>query len=876
MNTFRKLPPPRIVIILIILGAIIIPTLLGPQQKASGLPASAPAVVLSISVPASARDIFTDSLLSDFTAAYPNITINVVTLDTTVPPAQTDLTPHLNEVGKLAASADVVFVDTSRLSPEAADAGYYLNLMPFVQSDKAFATDDFFPSLWQSFQWDQGLWALPIGANVVLLTYEPAAFDKLGMAYPSDQWSLDDLSGAIQKLAIKGDANTVLVPGMSIQSNRQSYLFRSLLADNLYDFTSFPNPPQLTTPDAEKLITTWAKLRQDGVVGTNSAKAPLHIGTTLDLIFQANTDQPHKQVGVLLPNHKAGLEVEGFAVSAGTQYPEQAYILASFLTTRPELARRFLSTAARKSLYGIQASNDVFHLNISPEIQTLIDQGVENGIPFSQLRYVNYLDTALNKIARDQSDPTIALQAAEDLALEAQKTAVAKKQNLIVAVATPIPVGSSTAGKITLNFELGSLITPLPNREQWDRVIQDFTAQDPQVTAINLNIGMDPLDKATEKNDCLYIPLNVVPSSRLDWLLNVDPFLTADSQFDKADFIGTSLAQLQRDYKTWGVPINIDPTVLLYDSARFSKAGLPAPGIDWTIGDFVDSLKTLKLVFGDKPPFSAVNVGGNHLLTLIAAYGGLPLDYRTNPPTINYSDAATVNAIRQVLDLAKAGNIKYDALGTFNFGYGELDRSSVIYTDTLSGATVQLDKQRTYQIVNYPRGSQFSGVSYTIGAAYISARTQNPDACYRWIKTLEAHPELFSTMPARLSTLKDPQFIASQGADRMKIYTQFEALLQSSDTIPFPSVNSGGDSLSGFLLQYWLYQVFDRYVLADGNLETSLQDAETSAKGFQACTLNLPPVDETTAESAKAYYKALGACAVKVDPSLGVLIGLMQ
>jgi hypothetical protein len=51
------------------------------------------------------------------------------------------------------------------------------------------------------------------------------------------------------------------------------------------------------------------------------------------------------------------------------------------------------------------------------------------------------------------------------------------------------------------------------------------------------------------------------------------------------------------------------------------------------------------------------------MLTLIAAYGGLPLDTRTDPPTVNFSDPATVNALQQVLDLVKNGYISYAAGG---------------------------------------------------------------------------------------------------------------------------------------------------------------------------------------------------------------------
>jgi hypothetical protein len=64
---------------------------------------------------------------------------------------------------------------------------------------------------------------------------------------------------------------------------------------------------------------------------------------------------------------------------------------------------------------------------------------------------------------------------------------------------------------------------------------------------------------------------------------------------------------------------------------------------------------------------------------LIAAYGGLPFDYRTDPPTLNFTDPATVEAIRQVLDLAKADLIQYETL-TMNTGLGGDDSKGTRFT----------------------------------------------------------------------------------------------------------------------------------------------------------------------------------------------------
>src|SRR5258708_27366609 len=89
-----------------------------------------------------------------------------------------------------------------------------------------------------------------------------------------------------------------------------------------------------------------------------------------------------QRVGLLLPGGKSGLTVQGFALSAGTQHPEQAFALANFLTTRPELGSRGGISPARRSLVGAQVSGGQGggpggggrrNRNLSPEAQKLID-----------------------------------------------------------------------------------------------------------------------------------------------------------------------------------------------------------------------------------------------------------------------------------------------------------------------------------------------------------------------------------------------------------------------------------------------------------------------------------------------------------------------
>jgi ABC-type glycerol-3-phosphate transport system substrate-binding protein len=866
----------------LIVALVAVLLLLGAVAPLALLRAQSTTVTISVAVPAFSRDAISDKLLAEFEAAHPGVKVNVIGNTPNIPQAALGIDKHLEEMQKYVSSADVLFVDSTRITPEATRAGYYLDLAPLVDEDKTLNISDFQPTIWQAFQWEKGIWGLPTSSDVLIMTYQPAAFDRAGLAYPNEQWTIGDLDNAIRKLAQKDADGKVSVHGIDVFTGYSDVmLFRSLLGEGLYDSSTIPNSPQISKPGVEPILDAWYKIDKDGLIGNDVNKAPLSVSPIFALLAQPDTEQ--RRVGVLLPGGRAGLDTEGFAVSAGTQYPEQAYALANFLTTKAEVGNRFNATPARKSLVGVRPDGGLgINLNIPAAVQQLIDRAVANGFSVSELRYAGYMAVALNKMKTENLDAKSALVAAELQATKDQQVAAEKRGKATVAVATPVPVGELTNGKIELKFGLVSFVNPLPQQDKWNKLIADFTASDPQVGRVTLNTGFAQLDKLAEQNDCFYLPYNAVPNVSLNLLLNLDPFIAADSSFDKNDLIGNIMTQVQRDNKVWALPITVEPSILKYDSERFGKAGAVAPVSGWTIDAFKDAVKALKIDPKDPPPFVAPNTGGAHLLLLIAAYGALPLDYRTDPPTINFTDPATVDAIRQVLDLAKNGYIKYDALGSltggFSFG-GKID--APIYTDSLSlfsfrraGSADQ--PPDTYKPTTYPKGNTYTAISYGITTAYISAASKNPEACYRWISTITKHPDLFTAMPARRTQIDDPGLAQLQGADVIALYKVIDGLLKDPNTLSIPSQFSGGASPTGFLLQHWLYEAFDKYVLHDGDLDAALKEAETMSKGFQQCAVNLPPLDASSQEKAKEYIKAFGDCAVKVDPRLKPLFDLIK
>ncbi len=526
----------------------------------------------------------------------------------------------------------------------------------------------------------------------------------------------------------------------------------------------------------------------------------------------------------------------------------------------------------------------------------MINRALAQAITPAQMRYAEYITSALNTMQSAGSDARTALQEAEVTALNDMQAAAERRSTVSVAVATPIPSVMLSPGEVSLDFGMTSFITPLPNQAQWDQVIADFVARTPQVGAVVLNTDFNTsFAELAETNDCFYLPYNAVPGGELEALLNLDPFMDADPSFDRDDVVNGVLAQLQQNNRTWAMPMVLSPQVLRYNAELFAQAGVSAPALGWTVDEFTDALRALAFVVDEEEGsvFASRSFGASHLHMLIAAFGGIPLDYRTDPPTINYTDPATVDAIRQVLDLAKEGLIAYDPLaltggGAFIAIGGGGDSTDAIYTDSLNAFSQIIGRfgggrrqgggggggaqtEAVDPMTTFPSGTQFTPVAYDIGTAYISNTAENPEACYGFISSLAQHPELFSGMPARRSLINSPAVVSSQSPDVVAVYNQLDQMLQSPTTLTFPSALNPGSAPTRFALENWLNRAFDRYVLEDADLEAELADSEVITKAFQQCISLLPPFDAST--DARAYFQQYAQCASQADPSLQTLFG---
>src|SRR5690606_27665356 len=162
-----------------------------------------------------------------------------------------------------------------------------------------------------------------------------------------------------------------------------------------------------------------------------------------------------------------------------TQYPELAYELAKYLTYNVQLANGLFGIApARRSLEGVEPTGNggaqIVRIpgNLSPETQALVDQALANALPVAEMRYSDYVMSALNAVVEDGLDATTALRDAEAAAVTNLQSAADRRSTTTVFVATPVPDIVLQPGEVELKFGMTSFVQPMPNQELWEQLMQ--------------------------------------------------------------------------------------------------------------------------------------------------------------------------------------------------------------------------------------------------------------------------------------------------------------------------------------------------------------------------------------------------------------------
>ena len=801
-------------------------------------------------------------VLEQYVEQHPAIRLVLVTPETPALVTDEPIENRLDDMENYIRQADV-HIGISPFDPLTTHAGYFLNLDSFTRADPTFDSDDFYAGMLASYQWGGGTWALPMASDLQLMYYDPAAFDTVGLQYPDSSWTVDDLREVAQEFATIGqDGTAVTAPIRTFYT--VPYLSMLGLSEPLFDPNQFEVQPTLAELELQSLFERWLLLESEGLM-TRSTQPDSPI--ILAPASLADTLLGNGYQIAAIPATFPTVLPTAVAINASTTYPQEAYQLVRFLTDSAEVFQALsLPIPGRKSLANSGTAD--------ADILTL----AETAKPYTNYLFFWYVLAAYSEIMEHGVDVQVALTDAQAHAVDDLQAA----QNRIGTDLSVTVVPELAEGTVSIRFAVTSPFS-LEVLPLWEAVAADFTETHPEIEQVQIvPIYTQPESSQsqadiTSQADCFYTHALANTSANLSSLLALNPLLSVDTDIDLSDFPPGVLARLTQNELLYGFPIDIQPQVIVYDINQLEARGIPLPQHGWTTADFEALLRLIRDNPANPPALDTRSIGDAYLLNLIASYGGVPLDFRTDPPTIDFTSERSVGAIRQVLDLQKDGYVLYNAHTLHSdsalFAHSvetplHIQFMNPIYNfQATLGGGVDMSEGR-YGMVLFPQGLEYSAIDYDLGAGYITTTTQHINACYEFIKFVSERPDVYRSIPARTSVLNGAVMRQLESAETLALYNSVHDRMRQPNVIEFPFAGSYDSVVyvRGFA-SLWLLRAMSHYLLEDANLEAELLAAEEFTRAYLECIAPIAPYDPTT-QSSEMYINLYRACFRAVDPTI--------
>jgi multiple sugar transport system substrate-binding protein len=90
----------------------------------------------------------------------------------------------------------------------------FLDLAPYIQQNQVDLAD-FFPGPLDQFRWQEQLWGLPDTAAPEVVFYNKTMFNAAGLAYPTDEWTYDDMRQAALQLTLDDQGRNATDPAFT-------------------------------------------------------------------------------------------------------------------------------------------------------------------------------------------------------------------------------------------------------------------------------------------------------------------------------------------------------------------------------------------------------------------------------------------------------------------------------------------------------------------------------------------------------------------------------------------------------------------------------------------------------------------------------------
>lgn len=143
-------------------------------------------------------------------------------------------------------------------TPRYAAEGVLENLDPWIEETN-YDLDDYWPALLESARYNGSVYGLPRDIAVEVLYYNKDIFDEVGVEYPNENWTWNDLLAASEKLTVVEDSGRVARYALGMEGGK----FQKWVGQNggtILDDMRNPSKCTLTEPAAMEGIQFFADM----------------------------------------------------------------------------------------------------------------------------------------------------------------------------------------------------------------------------------------------------------------------------------------------------------------------------------------------------------------------------------------------------------------------------------------------------------------------------------------------------------------------------------------------------------------------------------------------------------------------------------------
>ena len=718
----------------------------------------------------------------------------------------------INYYQSLASSADSALIVGRDVSMSA----YFLDLQPQIETDSAFAPDDFWPGALSACQDRNGrILGIPVTLYISGLFYDRTAFDTAGLSYPQPGWTWEEFQAAITTLSQSSRYGFADRPFLSILEPQVNTLLEE--NDGQIDSQVFAGRIQWYIDYSRAGLIYPKQQDEDGWVDLfkNDSPPALWAGRLNELLPGSSEaikiEEIFSQFAIsefgfapmpAEPNSNTTRVVgQCAAISAGTQHPQATwewiqYLTHHWLVVDHTQGSELLQIPARQSV----ADQDGFWEYLPDGVETTIRYGLAHAYypglyPQAQVLVFEAIDTTLSN---DIELTEVLDQAAATLANSPQ----ASPQSADVTIATPEPT-KQKSNVVTIRFFHSNLYGV--ERKNLSTLAKQFNQLYTDEIEIKITQSYSPpMDKGYYQGfaaefDCFVAQAHAPSAGATGTIMGLSAFIESEDSSFLQDYDPDLLNAARFEGEFYVLPFLIQPSIMVYNQDLLTRRGLETPSIDWTFDDFVDLIVAAGSISEDDPSYGFLTDSSsvNTIELLLAGHGAQWLDTTGELPIARFNSRETINGFVWLNNLYQNGALfkaqstapedwwmsVNDAVqsGEVAFWTALAGEQKKDYFSASQNSSIEIGVLPLPEVPNH----NVSLDSGFVRGFYISNYTKHPQACWSWIKFLSEQPAAFNGVPARKSIAASPEWEANVGSENAKIYQAAYSQMQYANANPF-------------------------------------------------------------------------------------------